>query len=1590
MNLFGLLAGRLLRMSPGHDVPEGEVGAAQREAQAQYEQQKQLFTKNIEDYNTHYGDNVEAAYRMLGNHYESIDLKLDDLSAMEAQMAGIQGVMIKEKTDAGIDWRQVLPNDPQFKALGGLRQLVVALQQFPQQKAEAVEGTQRGRLARRHELMTQSKDARELWEKQPAYKELSGVFDSLSTNDAFKGLWQTTEGGLSSQKQREAKQLFFAIMAEKTDGFKDNFVLGPEFGNDPETNIRNFPYMYNEFLKIQGGAVADAVSLEKLAAAQSGVNLAEANLKTTRSTDDILKSPGISDAGINPAELKPVPVMPDTDGWGERKNVLTRMAFQLEQKAKDAPNLPQTSSWVTAARELRMHVAYADACVTLSRLKDRERLVQSKFTRTYLSEPPQRKLAMELAMRQFAKAIEMVDRGPFNISNWQNALHPTVRRMLIASLYDNGVGAYKTDASGIVTYQENTSRENMWMMSALSLSDYFNQKEVGEAMDADHEAVLKAAYLSSRIAVLMEDAQPTVNVLQAWITVREKLGAKDPRTWTEEDKKFVQATMGPFPPELVARFEKYTLDELKNTQTGVKKNLTILDTFLQDTKFAIQHPYDQKSKNFIKSIREDQYKGDVGKAIDELGTIPIVSGANLEGYLRQMYNLQINFKTAELQDQNMLMFFEGMGMNIEGIYPAYLNAIKKDPHLKAEYWDTMLLGEDPEFNKLIALFKQIIPDSAAGGKDDFIAGLQTLRRKYKGQKNLSQILSEQQEGSEDAAILNVYRLLQQHLALRGETYAASDRQQKEVEAKMKGLHVGDEVAKYVGGVWNMLTGPGQSMANRAAGLVLMYGFYKSARMAMKGEGRAGKAMRGLFVAGAIEIATKELTGRGILDRLGLDDITKAMEGTYEAVLLQDGEARMKQKEIKPQAHAEALMRLNSVPFNQIMEWYENSDENGMPMQKGQRVADKLPPALAMHLVSIAEHNGMKSDSDVRNLRLEGRRILHETVAHFFAYVGDKDNHHDANYGKEALRERWITMLKERNNPNYKPKYSTYDHREWLQAGNIQPQDLTWQVVSRAEIDPDAVFKTRNRSLTGRLETTAREWYSDLSDWTREYVYNPGSGYAEEFFGYLGERSQDAKKFFEEVAKTTERKIYFAKESAILWYGEHQYEIKRVAENHWQLLVTAVKMPFKLVAAIDNFAIPWTLTEIKRVEEILSSTREDPVDHDLTAADIGDERTLDSTNPQINPGFSRFGVYQEGFYSTFRPKRLDAAGHPIPRPDGTFERLEKRGERFYEDPGEHIGYYISEMTEREAGINPGDPRFTGHPDAVRSKMVEASRNKAIKKFLAQGMERTEIDAYLDLIHTYVKTTEPKKVYAFWRMPLRNSAELELKESGHWADYMHAEQIKDRPAFTVDPSQTTWENLERGFMLGVNPETRTLIATGGRYVAQIPRFAFGNFEVAGYIIKAIAHRVAKKAGPDTKKEIDGIVDSIMKRSPAQRQFIDESFTSGSSEHLALSNFYKDPTNAKLFRFCFDYATHKRQPLFLGIMKGRKGLKGKAYEGMMYLEDPSSQPGKTYQDMWQYYQDNYAKGAQADPDIEAAIQAAMTGKPAPAPHGHGRGHP
>lgn len=1574
--LFGLLAKNLAyklgnagmeahRMAGAEDLDRSD--SAEKAKENQREAKRQLRDM-LKDFN-------EAAESLslsklnngLGTPEElkdEIQAQMDKLGPTKAELANAISAATGIPA-AGLDSTLKSDKDTEQKRTL-LQNLIDRIDELATLDPKAIESQLENRgatkLSGRHERFINAKERQEGWEKKAAYKTLKDTFELASSQDRFKDMWEAAEG-FSGQKQRESQDLFFAMMAERTNGFENAFVLGNDFGNNPEENILNYPFIFNEYLKHRGAGVVlgEHVSLEAIANAKSDVDIAAEAINGKTSLNGVIADLETiieqnSSAGISVEELRAIPSNPRDEEWKQRAEVINRFIHILNDKADSNPDLLQSDGWVNAAEKLAKYQVHAEAEYMFHRLNARKESIESTFTRAELQKPANQRLLMELAMTKFMKAMEIVDR-PMGTANWQRNLHPRVRQMLIASVYDTGVATYEKDRFGKTVYNESLGQDHSWMLTTLSLSPYFNNQEKGKSMDRDHTDVLKAAFLGGKINQLLKDISVYREALEAWREIKQA----DPNA----DKDALYLKMGNLPPKYAELCTRLDLKQTEEKLNSLDSNIATLEEFLAKTRLTVvalgitetNDPKDKKDleaimkemgaelgpdfnpQTFLEELRSGAFKSSVSETVHSLGQLGIIDADALEKYERQMYDLQINFMTAELNANSHLELFDALGMSLKGTHGLYLEALTKNPEMTYNNWDQYLFSEKKEdFMKLYNFMDQILPETDAGGKADFMASLKGLY----GHQPLSKAMNNPDLMQEYGVAINVIRLVQEHLRERETASASSDRQQKEIEAKWNGMHIGDHISHYVGGVWDMLTGPGQSWANRGAGLVLLYGFYKSARLAMKGDTAAGKALRGLFVAAAAEIGLKEITGKGILDRAGMDLLESAMEGTYEQVLAKDGAEYMDEHEIDEHEHQRTLQTMKEVPFHELMEWYDKTDEDGAPLNSEAQYA--LPEG-------ISANDIIAGDTQLVDKKKRASFVLRKTMDHFFNYVGDKNNHIGPDRARLMLEEKWITLVDDPKKPwvhsrDFSPVFS--------QMYKDNKDKLTWQVVMRSEIDPQEVELTKNQTLVGQAEEMATEAVNDVSEWVTEYVYNPGSGYAEEFFEGMGENAQSMKDSLAEIAEYTGSKIHFTKEGVKFWYDAHEYEIKQVAEDHWNLVVTAVKLPFQAVLAADNIVVPFTLSKLKQTAKSLNPG-DLVIDRDININDVvSNMGNIDSNDRELNPEFTYYGMYQKAF--------LEAISNS--NEDGSIEMKSEDSEWFYENEDERVGYYVSKVQ--------------GKANENKNLLLARATKQAEEFYRTKNIHWDDIHDFMDEIQVIHKTTNPPKVYVFYRMPLADSPELYLKKNDDYPDDVNANRIKDRAPWKSDPSKTTVENLVAAWKLDMGPaRVATSEVTG--LAEQIPRFAMWNMEKIGDIAALIGGigRTDKE-----KREIREAIEKVSDRPPALKQTMDEILTGAKDPDLAASDFYKDKTNALIYRFSLDFAQRSmnESPLYTGLLVGRTvkvKKNGKnveiGYESSFYTKKMNPQQ---IANMVQYYNETWSKKREngKSPELEQVLNAKL----------------
>ncbi|MFH0820881.1 MAG: hypothetical protein V1908_03855, partial [Candidatus Peregrinibacteria bacterium] len=340
-------------------------------------------------------------------------------------------------------------------------------------------------MVERQRLVIQQSDTKVEYEKREVYTRYRNHYEAIvGKDDELKAFWELPRQGYSSQREREMRQLLFAILSQNTKGFTDGanegFILGPDFtSDDPEKNRQRFPFIYERWAQnpptgFEHGGRVNRSAINEL---QNKVNEKTAELErdgiqdvATLLADEVTwKEIDLSDF---PAALTGTKTAQEQIDYHEQRkekiehyiNVCLRRAG--EAKDEKGPHIPE-GRYRTHAEQLKRHVALEETQIRLWREKIPEDDALRTFTRAELSKHEQ--WCMEQVMRQLQKAAEIVDTPIAGHGNQEPIYHPEVRRVLIAMVYQEGTASLK---DGV--YSESTADEYLWMLNELAKSDHFN------------------------------------------------------------------------------------------------------------------------------------------------------------------------------------------------------------------------------------------------------------------------------------------------------------------------------------------------------------------------------------------------------------------------------------------------------------------------------------------------------------------------------------------------------------------------------------------------------------------------------------------------------------------------------------------------------------------------------------------------------------------------------------------------------------------------------------------------------------------------------------------------------------------------------------------------------------------------------------------------------------------------------------------------------------------------------------------------------------------------------------------------------------
>jgi hypothetical protein len=1164
---------RLVFMSP----PEvSRIQASKKEDLLPLEQEVKNAKENLEvnkvaigvavqEFNKKYSasDFNDKGYSMFGDsktkqkeHPEEQPLKLDlsNLSSIRRQIQELEPELQRVKADT------ITSHEDQLKDLETIKGLLdenLSLSGTLGQR-ESNENSQHQERLIQLEKETREKYAKnqEKWSESDAYKEALGVFQSATTTlDGFK---MDRNGKESDQALRENKELFLSILASQTDNFKKgSFPLGDRFQNEPEDNKKNFPFIYHEFVEKNGGEKATREKSEwevKVGQAETKANKADRNnipaavttlvtanaalnlIDRTDATHIPFNSNNLSEYNLNLAKAIEQ-MVEDVKG----KKVGLRDILKRDPNNQDTKTSVQSGldSCDTLIKNLESVHQLALATKELREWEGKLDKVENGFTREKLDTIENRKLLIEWSMGQFLKAREIVDEayGPKG-ENAQGLIHPTARRELIAMVFDQGVSRYRKNNDGTETYEDSNANDYRWMLSKAYQSPYFNSLRQNKHLDAENRDFLILARYANKALAREGVLKNTIDELSQ-IDVLFKANATDPNATKR-----------------LADFNKNSWSGTPLTATDIPNQITIFGDRLKlnaefrtkvETIMARKPASDmEKDLNAYKDDMRRDISGLIGNLKNDPETYKAIMGSDkglIDDFSKKMENVEIYYNSMDYNEKSRSNFMEMMGIDMIRLYGNYLDYLKVDKDMKVDQWDNFLL-KDGNVDRLAKMFEVVIPEGKTNnGKADFIKSLQTLHGTYPNKTT-----PENMNGQ--SVVVRMYECLKAEIIQREKLSDKEAQEDAQVKSQLEGMTFGDKITEYGHSVINMAIGPGQSLANRAAGIAMIVMAWKLISRAYKGEkdDKLGQALRYLGLAGATELMIKHVTGAGVLDRFKITGVANAMKGTYEGVLLNRG----KNLDISSDEHARALAEIKHVPMKSLLEWYRNSTPAGLPIT-GQ---DNFPKEI--NISNFVRGMNLKQQDE----KLRGRFVVKQVMKNFLGYVGEKKQGDD-NTGATILNEEWIKPAEDENfNLDKATKADIRFDKgvilDGFKRNNLK--SLTWDEVVKAEIKLDDLDAVNEGSWLSVLERNASAAVKKGSEILRQDIMDPGSAAFTRNYERLSARYGLAIK---DLPKNLYVMAEEKKDELVVWWenGQTPIRIRRTAENMYRVIETAALVPF---------------------------------------------------------------------------------------------------------------------------------------------------------------------------------------------------------------------------------------------------------------------------------------------------------------------------------------------------------------------------------------------------------------------------------------------
>jgi len=1570
---------RLINQKPAEQAAEDVLAHEPRiqdlekkidEARKKLSENEKKINESVRDYNKKFGTPPRFGKP---KHYEQA--LVSSLDKPDETIRQINGILNTEYEEEGRRYK-IAEKAPSKKREGQASTLLEIRKFFEERKLlivaeakakqEKTEGHMRALVLRSREV-EEAKETEMKWRKRPEYARLENAYKNvigkIISDPKFERFYKDAEGRSNPSFERQNKQLLFAILAKETNGFTTDFVLGEGFGNDPYENKKNYPYIYYEYL-----TRIKKFNPEEIFSAENDVKAKEAEMKAKGIPDGsalvdklnayISSSPqaaaktgtfrnpfiGLDEPTQETNESKKIQKYKEY--YKRRLAGLEDLEKQIAvaQKRLNTRNPAEKEAFdglqkIFLEGDIKENKVLEAANYRLKNLEGQRDKIDQQFTRAYFSEKGNLGKAMELAMLKFQKAMDVADKA-YNVGGrFDPLLQPGIRRLLIMTVYTTGVARYnREDKSG--KYLDTIPDEHKWMVSKLAQSKYFNRSLKLKYREPEHvEFMIVAHYANMAIyyrdhykdkiipALEKLDRDGVFTRVTNNINNKNALPAADPRRQTlqeqiNDDIKLIQLNTSITVTEAnVGQILQLSREQFAAWETFYKKVEMLLDDPSDAEQTKDPEGWMLKKKAAIRAFIDSDILANPDKKLYALSTPD-----RFKAIAKNLVAISVNYNIMDAHELGADNYIEKMGITPDSIYKAYQEFLRVNgPEMKVDQWDNLLATKDGT-KKLLELFKKILPPSTTfREREDFLNTFETMHgiNTMQTQPPLSQAQS---------VALNIYTMLKEEIRLRDKKSDLQGDAHTAAMAVINGMTFGERATEYARGIIDMVIGPGQTIANRAAGAAILLMFWKMAKSAWKGESNTSKALRVLFMAGATELALKHITGEGVLDKLKLDGVSKALADTYEGVLIDRAESL--KLGMSPDEQGRALMELRNVPFSDVMTWYENTGPDGKPINE-KNPRGKMPRGININ-------NILPGRVDT-NKETKARRILHKTIENFFGYVGNKEDGKNSAWGHGVLKEVWIDSIKD---PKFALKSAAFTRRGMapllVEEFRRNPKRVTWYTVMTEEIRISDVEALKKKSVLNQVKDRLEETAVSLSTWTqRDIVDKVGAG-AEEFWRNVNEDyAPRVRDFLGEMGKAGARNLKYYEDKVELWYESKKVELRRVADEHWEVVWAGIKLPFQILYGADRLIIPWAGMKLRQFQEIFRPDSVSSIDHDLRATDIWipEPRGGETPTQRTRNNYERRRLNQY-FGTQFRPAFERAFQNGRDEVDA--RGIRKRVGMFYETgqvamppepPGmaRGIAYYVNEINQQDAGIQEG----VGSVEENMHKMQIAAAKEAVKAFRERYsfMSEETIAKHMYPIHVYTKTAErgklpPEKIYTFWRLPTSMSGEYEAKEAGRWTDYYNPNKYKERPPFIIKPEEGVWSNIItfsglRNPALRTSADKATALA-----IAQPLRAYLWLFERGGNIAASITDFIRRKPAETVW------LRDLVTMGEQKRQKIDEWLGSAGNTSLALSDFYKQPRNAKIYQDALDKAIVNNKRLNLG------GISDNAWQRIRPMEyDPRS---------------------------------------------------